>query len=140
MIARACADPLPIAICVPARNEAAALPQLFAALERLEPVGVTPILCLLLDSCRDASAAVAAEYAARASLPVVVREAAQPDANAGRARHAAMLIGEHALQGSGLLLTTDADSAWHANDSTMSASGWASPTMRNCRRTASTGC
>ncbi len=111
MIARPRADPLPIAICVPARNEAAALPQLFAALERLEPVGVTPILCLLLDSCCDASAAVVAAYAAHASLPVVVREAAQPDANAGRARHAAMLVGEHALQGSGLLLTTDADSA-----------------------------
>lgn len=100
-----------IAICVPARDEAAALPQLFAALERLERDGVAPTLCLLLDSCRDSSAAVARDYAACASLPVMVEEAAQLDANAGRARHAAMLLGARALGSGGLLLTTDADSA-----------------------------
>lgn len=69
-----------------------------------------PILCLHLDSCDDRSAAIAHDWAARASLPVRVEQAQQPAPNAGHARHRAMLLGERALDGAGLLLTTDADS------------------------------
>lgn len=103
-------EALPLAICVPARNEAAVLPQLFGAVERLERVGVAPRLCLLLDSCDDASLALARDYAASASMPVIVEEAAASDANAGRARHRAMMLGDRSLNGEGVLLTTDADS------------------------------
>lgn len=99
-----------VAICVPARNEARGLPRLFAALDRLDRQGVRPVLCLMLDSCNDRSAAVARDYAGHASLPVWIDHAAQPEPNVGRARHGAMLLGERALGGSGLLLTTDADS------------------------------
>ncbi|MBI0476681.1 glycosyltransferase [Sphingomonas sp. MA1305] len=99
-----------VAICVPARNEADALPRLFAALDRLDRYGLDPVICLLLDSCDDRSAAVAHDYAARASLPIRIDYATQAEPNAGRARHGAMLLGERALDGRGLLLTTDADS------------------------------
>lgn len=105
------AEALPVAICVPARNEAAMLPQLFAAVDRLERVGVAPRLCLMLDSCNDASILVVRDYAARASLPVIVEMLNAPDANAGRARHRAMMLGDRSLSGVGVLLTTDADSA-----------------------------
>ncbi|WP_229664651.1 glycosyltransferase [Sphingomonas metalli] len=101
---------VPVAICVPARDEAASLPGLFAALELLDRRDVSPVLCLLLDSCEDASADVVRDYGARASLPVMVEHMVQPGANAGRARHAAMLLGLSALGGEGLLLSTDADS------------------------------
>lgn len=110
-ITRARADALRVAICVPARDEAAALPQLFAAVGRLDRTGVALTLCLLLDSCRDDSAGVARGFAAGASLPVLVETLVQPESNAGRARHAAMCLGVRAIGGAGLLLTTDADSA-----------------------------
>ena len=95
---------------MPARNEAGVLPQLFVALERLERTGISPRLCLLLDSCDDASPALVRDYAANASMPVIVEEVAAPDANAGRARHRAMMLGDRSLNGEGVLLTTDADS------------------------------
>ncbi|VXC99568.1 glycosyltransferase [Sphingomonas sp. 8AM] len=99
-----------IAICVPARNEAETLPALFTALERLDRGGTAPVLCLHLDSCDDRSASVAHDYAAHASFPVRVEHAHQSAPNAGHARHRAMLLGERALEGAGVLLTTDADS------------------------------
>lgn len=102
-------SPVPIAICVPARNEATSLPALFAALERLDRRGVEPTLCLLLDSCHDASVGLARAYAA-GGLPVVVEHFVQAEPNAGRARHAAMRLGVATLAGPGLLLSTDADS------------------------------
>jgi hypothetical protein len=64
----------------------------------------------MLDSCSDRSATVARDYAANASLPVCIDHLSQAEPNAGHARHRAMLLGEHALDGAGLLLTTDADS------------------------------
>jgi hypothetical protein len=99
-----------VAICVPARNEADSLPRLFAALERLDRQGVAPIVCLMLDSCDDRSAAVVRDYAVHASMPVWTDHVSRTEPNAGRARHGAMLLGERALDGDGLLLTTDADS------------------------------
>ncbi|WP_315760775.1 glycosyltransferase [Sphingomonas sp. Y38-1Y] len=101
---------VPIAICVPARDEATALPKLFAALEQMVRSDVAPRLCLLLDSCTDASVAVARDYAVNASLPVFVEQVSDLAPNAGRARHQAMVLGERCLNGAGVLLTTDADS------------------------------
>lgn len=110
MTEKAAAGRIEVAICVPARNEADTLPQLFAATERLDRRGTATTLCLVLDSCDDRSTAVVRDYAARASLPVWVEHATNPEPNAGLARHRAMLLGERALKGAGLLLTTDADS------------------------------
>lgn len=102
---------LRVAICVPARDEVEELPRLFAALARLT-YAAPSTLCLLLDSCRDDSLAVARAAAAHALFPVVIEEAAQPAANAGHARHGAMLLGLRTLgERPGVLLTTDADSA-----------------------------
>ena len=102
----------PIAICVPVRDEAAELPNLFAALDRLERhrIGVLTI-CLLLDGCIDESASVADAYRARSPSPILIGEVARSSANAGRARHRAMMLGLEALgDNGGFLLTTDADS------------------------------
>ena len=102
----------PIAICIPACNEAAELPALFAAFDCLDtPREGLVHVCLLLDGCTDASASLAAGYRARSRHRVWLDQAAQSSANAGRARHRAMSIGlgTPAADG-GLLLTTDADS------------------------------
>jgi hypothetical protein len=100
-----------IAICIPARDEAAELPGLFAALDRLQlPPACVVHLCLLLDGCRDDSAAMARAYRERSRLRVSITEAAPDAANAGRARHRVMEAGLAALAGEGLLLSTDADS------------------------------
>lgn len=115
---------VPIAICVPGRNEAASLPALFKALDRLDRRSVNLKICLLLDSCHDASVHEAHAYAARTVLPVIVEQIVQADSNAGRARHAAMLLGMAALDGPGLLLSTDADSAPDA--------GWLQAMVAGC--------
>ena len=101
-----------IAICVPVRNEVADLPRLFTALDRLErQAGKVVEVCLLLDGCSDGSAALAAAYRERSTYRVLVDEVAASPANAGLARHRAMMLGLVALDGGdGLLLTTDADS------------------------------
>lgn len=117
--------PVPIAICIPARNEAASLPALCAALDRLDRQGVDLTICLLLDTCHDASVEVAGAYATRAPSPVVVEQLVQPDPNAGRARNAAMLLGVAALDGPGLLLSTDADSVPDAD--------WLQAMVAGCR-------
>lgn len=99
-----------IAICVPVRDEASSLPGLFEAVERLNRTDLDLRLCLLLDSCRDESAVVARDYGDRGSVPVWLERIEQVEANVGRARHAAMLLGIAALDRAGLLLSTDADS------------------------------
>ena len=101
-------------MCVPVRNEEALLPQLLDAIAaQVEVPGVAVTLCLLLDACEDRSAEIATRFAA--TVPVRVRIAArnatgQP--NAGRARRAAMRLGQAAMRGcrTAALLTTDADS------------------------------
>jgi len=94
----------------------AALPALLDGLARqTRPIGV----CLFLDDCRDGSAALLAARAGDFPHPLhVAHGAAVADANAGRARAAAMAVGA-GLPGliDGLLLTTDADS--------VPAPGWA---------------
>lgn len=102
----------PVAICIPARDEAERLPGLFAAIDRLTvPTGVAVTLCLLLDGCSDASMVPIAAYHAggRHHLIVEITDRAAP--NAGRARDRAMRIGlASVVQGDAILLTTDADS------------------------------
>jgi len=113
MISGASIAPSPaIAICVPVRNEAARLPRLFEALEHLDAPPRTDVtICLLLDSCTDDSAEIAAAYAARARYPVTVATSWRSDANAGIARHGAMMLGMAALTDADhILVTTDADS------------------------------
>ena len=101
-----------IAICVPARDEAAELPKLFAAIDRLKCHGVGQMhVCLLLDRCIDDSAAIAEQYRTRSKHRVWIKRLAWTGTNAGVARHQAMMLGVKAVGGSGLLLTTDADSA-----------------------------
>ncbi len=101
-----------MAICVPVRNEAARLPRFFAAIEHLlVGKGTDVTLCLLLDSCTDGSADIAATYASRARHPVKVASSWRSDANAGVARHGAMMLGMSVSNGADdILLTTDADS------------------------------
>lgn len=96
-----------IAICVPVRDEAAALPHLFDAVEALTvPAGVTVTLCLLLDGCRDNSASVAERHRSVARHRVQVAQVGRGAPNAGLARQRAMVMAGTA----DILLTTDADS------------------------------
>lgn len=96
-----------IAICVPVRDEAAALPHLFEAVEALVlPAGGTLTLCLLLDGCRDDSARVAERYRSVARPRVHLAEVDRGMPNAGLARRRAMAM----AGGADIILTTDADS------------------------------
>ncbi len=106
-----------LAICVPARDEAARLPRLFEALERLAvPPGRSVHVCVLLDGCTDHSAAIVAAHARGSAHHVHVAEAARSAPNAGVARHGAMMLGTAALgPDGGFLLSTDAD-GWPAPD------------------------
>jgi len=104
--------PSQIAICIPVRNEASALPKLFEALQRLErDQDQQSHICLFLDGCTDETAALASIYRASSPYRVWIEEVPPSPANAGRARHRAMMLGAEALARlGGLLLTTDADS------------------------------
>ena len=105
-------DPLPVVICVPARNEARALPALLDALAALAWDQPAPTVCLYLDACTDGSEAVV--RSAAAAMPFALRIAVGTDrhpSNAGVARAAAMAMGlDHLAGAEGLLFTTDADS------------------------------
>ncbi|WP_341209318.1 glycosyltransferase [uncultured Sphingomonas sp.] len=106
-----------VAICVPARDEAARVPRLFEGLDRLAIPGDRSVhVCLLLDGCTDQSAAIVAAYARGAAHRVHVAEAPRSVPNAGVARHRAMMLGVAALgPEGGVLLSTDAD-GWPATD------------------------
>ena len=98
---------------MPVRDEEKTLPRLLAGLSAQAECNLARItLCIFLDGCADRSAAVLNAHAPALPFPIMVRAAApQPVANAGRARRAAMDIGQAALGSQdGLLLTTDADS------------------------------
>ena len=99
-----------VAVCVPVRDEAVLLPRLLAALAAQDVArDVHVTLCFALDACTDASAAIVASAADAFAYPV--RSVALPPAepNAGRARRAALALGQRAAPGAALL-TTDADS------------------------------
>lgn len=102
---------LPVAICVPARNEERALPGLLAALAEMDGVDRSIAVCIHLDACTDDSAMVL--HRAAASLPFTLHVEVGPArhaSNAGLARRAAMAMGLARLAGTnGLLFTTDAD-------------------------------
>lgn len=106
-----------LAVCVPVRNEAARLPRFFESLERLVVPRQTAVtICLLLDSCTDDSAEIAAGYVSQASYPVHVATTSRADANAGVARHGATMLGVAAsTTADDILITTDADS-WPQSD------------------------
>lgn len=109
-----------VAVCVPVRNEAALLPRLLAALAGQDvPPDVRVELCFAFDACTDASERVVAASA----LPHAVRTASLPPGtvpSAGRARRAALALGERAEADA--LLTTDADS--------VPAPGWIAANLR----------
>lgn len=105
--------PVSAAICIPVRNEETALPKLLEAIGRLDLGDVEAAVFFLLDNCSDASKQVIREHAGRMALPFTVAQGdPSPDANAGRARRAAIALGLHHATSTphGILLTTDADS------------------------------
>jgi len=101
-------DMPPAIICIPVRDEEAALPALLAALGKLDG-NARPDLCFYLDGCTDRSESVL-RAAGRDRLHIVAGpRAAEP--NAGRARRAALAIAMALPQAAdALLFTTDADS------------------------------
>ncbi|WP_353111698.1 glycosyltransferase [Salinisphaera dokdonensis] len=107
-----------IAVCVPVRDESAHLTQLLDAFACQTAAPERFVLCLLFDGCNDdGEARVAARRPSLAFEVIVHRIERAPQANAGRARRAAMALGLSALAGApdrddspGLLLSTDADS------------------------------
>ena len=100
---------LRVSICVPARNEAAAIGRLLAGLADLDLAGVAAMACFYLDDCSDDTRRLLDEARASAVFPIHVRNGGACDPNAGRARCEAMTLGlAHASDG--VLLTTDADS------------------------------
>ncbi len=111
------ATSIPVMLCVPARDEAALLPQLVRSLGVLRIAPHTLTVCLYLDGCTDASQAVLQRSVADFPFGLVVRSGARsPCPNAGSARRAAMAIGLEILgDRDGLLFSTDADSCPHAD-------------------------
>lgn len=102
-----------VSVCVPLRNEQEALPLLLAALARLDLPRVRLATFFLLDSCTDDSDRVLRRAAPSFPHPMTIaRIGPSADANAGRARRAAIALGlDHARSSpDGILLSTDADS------------------------------
>lgn len=114
--------PLPTlttSVVVPVRNEEQSLPRLLAALAvqqdeagaRLDPTMFEVIL--LLNNCMDGSAAVARAWQRRVPFPLhfAERELPPAEAHVGRARRMLFDAAYARLPATGLILTTDADSA-----------------------------
>jgi hypothetical protein len=101
-------------ICVPARNEAAMLPGLLAAIAGLGFDRAPPVVCLYLDDARDGSAELLDALAPTLPFRLIVARGGGGIPNAGAARRAALAMGLATLSGrEGLLFTTDADSQPH---------------------------
>ena len=109
-----------IAVCVPVRDEALRLPRLLDALAAQDGPAFT--LCLLFAGCTDASAAVVAARAETLPFPVLTGSLTRAAPNAGRARRAAMALGQDAVGEGGILISTDADS--------LPAAGWLAANLR----------
>lgn len=103
----------PFCVCVPARNEAAAIPILIAALASQDVAGPVPIaLCVNNSDDGTAAIALAAAAASGGRVALMIEEPVFPAplAHAGSARRAAMEMGARAFSDPGaLLLSTDAD-------------------------------
>lgn len=108
----------PIAVCIPVRNEARALPGLFASLARQRQQGFA--VAIAFDGCRDDSERIATACAREQAIDLrVVHLPEQTSADAGRARRSVLELGRSVVSAGGLLLTTDADTRpaidWVAN-------------------------
>lgn len=107
-----------VAVCVPVRDESAYLVALLDAFARQTVPAQAFVLCLLFDGCNDDGEALVAARAPALAYDIVTRRIERaPQANAGRARRAAMALGRSALASARsvrerdmLLLSTDADS------------------------------
>lgn len=108
-----------IAVCIPVRDERALLSRLLDSLDR--QAGVDPgrvHACFYFDGCEDGGDELVRDRAvAMACGTNVVIGARASEPNAGRARAAAMALGEERLLGEerAVLLTTDADSVPRAD-------------------------
>lgn len=98
-----------IVVCVPARDEAARLPQLLNALAT-QTVPAT-VLVALNNTIDDSRVAIETARKRFSHLPVVIDDMTFPadEAHAGSARRRAMDIGAELATDDGILLTTDAD-------------------------------
>lgn len=91
------------------RNEAALLPRLLDALA-VQQGNHGFELCLLLDSCTDASEAIVRARAGTLPFAVTIATALSAEPNAGRARRQAMETGLSRVTGArSLIISTDAD-------------------------------
>ncbi|MFN3675648.1 MAG: glycosyltransferase [Sphingomonas pseudosanguinis] len=108
-------DDAPTVLCIPARDEAAMLPGLLAAIAGQSVPLTTLRVCIYLDDCRDGSADLLDRIGP--DLPFRLSVARGPGAsapNAGAARRAALALGLALLDGGeGMVFTTDADSRPH---------------------------
>lgn len=103
-----------VAICVPVRDEAATLPALLRAIALQQQCGHSIIACFHFDGCEDDSETVVDRHASALGLMVTSsRSEPSEDANAGRARRAAMRLGLDLARDRDVLLSTDADSVPH---------------------------
>jgi len=102
----------PVAIAVPARDEAERIAACLAALDAAAAFVPGPVtVVVLVNNSRDATARVAREFAARDVRIVVVETVLPPaQAHAGGARRAAMDRAAAVLPADGVVMTTDADS------------------------------
>ena len=106
---RALSSPVSITVCVPARNEAALLPRLLDALSAQRGEH-TFTLCLLLDTCTDASEAMVRARAGSLPFGTTIATAFSAKPNAGRARRQAMNLGLSLVTGERpIIISTDAD-------------------------------
>jgi glucosyl-3-phosphoglycerate synthase len=102
------AEPLRAVVVIPARDEAARIGRCLDALGAQE--GVDPrefAIVVVLDSCRDATAAAARVAAERIAPAVEIAEAPAP--GVGHARRHGMELAATRLAPTGLIATTDAD-------------------------------
>lgn len=101
-----------VAVCIPVRDEATRLPRLLKALAQQSDLPPRFQLCLVFDGCQDESERIATAAAHHLPFPLETKSLPRQTApHAGRARRAAMALGQQFLDsGEGLLLTTDADS------------------------------
>jgi GT2 family glycosyltransferase len=113
IIATAGGMPAESAIVVPTRNEAARLAACLEHCRRsIRASGASARLVVLINNSSDDSVGVATAWAARQgmALDLVEVELAEGQAHAGAARRVAFDIGRQCVKGSGVLMTTDADS------------------------------
>ena len=87
-------DDAPTVLCIPARDEAAMLPGLLAAIAGQSVPLTTLRVCIYLDDCRDGSAHLLERIGPDLPFPLIVAQGPCASApNAGAARRAALAPG-----------------------------------------------